>query len=88
LEVLHYSKKETAMSHQEESAVFEAVTAILIEHGPAAMASAFAVITNCAMPIEREQVLKAGPTAAIFGFFCPALRDECQTSAPASQFAY
>lgn len=47
------------MTHQEESAVFEAVTAILIEHGPAAMASAFAIIMNCAMQIEREQVLKA-----------------------------
>jgi len=47
------------MTRQEESAVFEAVTAILIEHGPAAMASAFAIIMNCAMQIEREQVLKA-----------------------------
>jgi putative transposase len=47
------------MTHQEESAVFEAVTAILIEHGPAAMASAFAIIMNCAMQIEREQTLKA-----------------------------
>jgi hypothetical protein len=48
------------MTHQEESAVFEAVTAILIEHGPAAMASAFAIIMNCAMQIEREKMLKAG----------------------------
>jgi transposase-like protein len=47
------------MTHQEESAVFEAVTAILIEHGPSAMASAFAIIMNCAMQIEREQTLKA-----------------------------
>ena len=42
------------MTHQEESAVLEAVTAILIEHGPAAMASAYAIIMNCAMQIERE----------------------------------
>jgi transposase-like protein len=47
------------MTHQEESAVLEAVTAILIEHGPAAMASAYAIIMNCAMQIEREQTLKA-----------------------------
>jgi len=31
------------MTQQEENAVFGAVTAILIEHGPAAMASAFAI---------------------------------------------
>jgi putative transposase len=59
LEVLHSPKKEPAMTHQEENAVFEAVTAILIEHGPAAMASAFTIIMNCAMQIEREQALKA-----------------------------
>jgi len=47
------------MTHQEENAAFEAVTAILIEHGPAAMASAYSIITNCAMQIEREQTLKA-----------------------------
>jgi putative transposase len=47
------------MTHQEESAVLEAVTAILIEHGPAAMASAYSIIMNCAMQIEREQALKA-----------------------------
>jgi len=38
--VLHAPKKEPALTHQEESAVLEAVTAILIEHGPAAMATA------------------------------------------------
>jgi len=47
------------MTHQEDSAVLEAVTAILIEHGPAAMASAYAILMNCAMQIEREQTLKA-----------------------------
>ena len=55
MEVIHYPKKEPAMTHQEESAVFEAVTAIMIEHGPAAMASACSIIMNCAMQIEREQ---------------------------------
>jgi transposase-like protein len=33
--------------------------AVLIEHGPAAMASAFATIMNLAMQIERQQALKA-----------------------------
>jgi transposase-like protein len=33
--------------------------AVLIEHGPAAMASAFAAIMNLAMQIERQQALKA-----------------------------
>ena len=47
------------MTHQEESAVLEAVTSIMIEHGPAAMASACSIIMNCAMQIEREQALKA-----------------------------
>jgi len=37
------------MAHQEECAGLEAVTAILIEHGPAAMASAFGIIMNVAM---------------------------------------
>jgi transposase-like protein len=47
------------MTHQDEKAVFESVTEIMIQHGPAAMASAFAIIMNCAMQIEREQTLKA-----------------------------
>jgi len=47
------------MTHQKEDAVLEAFTTILIEHGPAAMASAYAIIINCAMQIEREQTLKA-----------------------------
>ena len=47
------------MTHQEESAVPEAVTAILIEHGPSVTASAYSIIMNCAMQIEREQTLKA-----------------------------
>ena len=47
------------MTRQEESVVLEAVTAILIQHGPAAMASAFSIIMNVAMQIEREQTLNA-----------------------------
>ena len=46
------------MTHQEECAVLEAVWAILIKHGPAAMASAFGIIMNVAMQIEQEQALK------------------------------
>jgi transposase-like protein len=35
------------------------VRALLIEHGPGAMANAFTIIMNLAMQIEREQTLKA-----------------------------
>lgn len=48
------------MTHQEENPVVDHVMAVLIEHGPAAMASAFATIMNLAMQIERQQALKAG----------------------------
>jgi len=47
------------MTHQEESPVLDHVMAMLIEHGPAVMANAFAIIMNLAMQIEREQTLKA-----------------------------
>jgi putative transposase len=47
------------MTHQEENPVVDHVMALLIEHGPAAMASAFATIMNLAMQIERQQALKA-----------------------------
>jgi putative transposase len=47
------------MTHQEENPVVDHVMAMLIEHGPAAMASAFATIMNLAMQIERQQALKA-----------------------------
>jgi putative transposase len=47
------------MTHQEENPVVDHVMAVLIEHGPAAMASAFAMIMNLAMQIERQQALKA-----------------------------
>jgi len=59
LEVLYSPKKEPAMTHQEESPVLDHVMAMLIEHGPAVMANAFAIIMNLAMQIEREQTLKA-----------------------------
>ena len=49
MEVSYYPKKEPAMTHQEESAVLEAVTAIMIEHGPAAMASACSIIMNLSL---------------------------------------
>ena len=47
------------MTHQEENPVVDHVMAVLIEQGPAAMASAFATIMNLAMQIERQQALKA-----------------------------
>lgn len=47
------------MTHQEECPAIDDLTALLIEHGPAAMASALATLMNHAMQIEREQVLKA-----------------------------
>ena len=47
------------MTHQEESAVLEAVTAILIEHGPAGIASAYSIIMDCAMQNQRDETLKA-----------------------------
>jgi transposase-like protein len=47
------------MTHQDECPAINDLTALLIEHGPAAMASALATLMNHAMQIEREQVLKA-----------------------------
>ena len=47
------------MPHQDECPAIDDLTALLIEHGPAAMASALATLMNHAMQIEREQVLKA-----------------------------
>jgi transposase-like protein len=47
------------MTHQEENPVVDHVMTLLIEHGPAAMASAFATIMNLAIQIERQQALKA-----------------------------
>jgi putative transposase len=59
LEVSYATKKEPAMTHQGECPAINDLTALLIEHGPAAMASALATLMNHAMQIEREQVLKA-----------------------------
>jgi putative transposase len=47
------------MTHQDECPAIDDLTALLIEHGPAAMASALATLMNHAMQIEREQVLQA-----------------------------
>jgi hypothetical protein len=40
LEVSYATKKEPAMTHQDECPAINDLTALLIEHGPAAMASA------------------------------------------------
>ncbi|MCE2725708.1 MAG: transposase [Planctomycetaceae bacterium] len=47
------------MTHQDECPAINDLTALLIEHGPAAMASALGTLMNHAMQIEREQVLQA-----------------------------
>ena len=47
------------MSHRDECSVIRDLVEVAIEHGPEAMAAAFATLMNHAMPIEREQVLKA-----------------------------
>lgn len=44
------------MTHQEDSAVLDHVMALLIEHGPGAMANAFATIMNLAMQIGPSPV--------------------------------
>ena len=47
------------MTHQDECPAIDDLTALLIEHSPAAMASALATLMNHAMQIEREQVIQA-----------------------------
>jgi putative transposase len=47
------------MTHQDECPAIDELTALLVENGPAAMASALATLMNHAMQIDREQVLKA-----------------------------
>ena len=47
------------MAHQEECLVLRDLVDLAMEHGPEAMAAAFASLMNHAMQIEREQVLKA-----------------------------
>ena len=47
------------MTHQEESAAIPDFVHLAMEHGPDAMAAAFATLMNHAMQIERELVLQA-----------------------------
>ncbi len=47
------------MTHQEDCPVLDHVMTLLIEHGPEAMASAFATLMNVAMEAERAQALQA-----------------------------
>ena len=47
------------MTHQEDSAALNDLTALIIEHGPDTMATAFSTLMNHAMRIEREHVLQA-----------------------------
>ena len=46
------------MTHQEESAAIRDFVHLAMEHGPDAMAAAFATLMNHAMQIERELVLQ------------------------------
>jgi putative transposase len=57
--VLLNQGKEPAMTHQEDCPVLDHVMTLLIEHGPEAMASAFATLMNVAMEAERAQALQA-----------------------------
>ena len=47
------------MTHQDEYSVIRDLVDLAMEHGPDAMAAAFATLMNHAMQIEWEQVLKA-----------------------------
>jgi hypothetical protein len=47
------------MTHQDECSAIHDLVDLAIEHGPDAMAAAFATLMNHAMQIDREQVLKA-----------------------------
>lgn len=47
------------MTHQDECSAIRDLVDLAIEHGPDAMAAAFATLMNHAMQIEREHVLKA-----------------------------
>ena len=46
------------MTYQDECSVIRDLVDLAMEHGPDAMAAAFATLMNHAMQIEREQVLK------------------------------
>ena len=45
------------MAHQDECAVLRDLVDLAMEHGPEAMAAAFASLMNHAMQIERGQAL-------------------------------
>ena len=47
------------MTHQDERSAIRDLVDLAMEHGPDAMAAAFATLMNHAMQIEREQVLNA-----------------------------
>jgi transposase-like protein len=47
------------MTHQDVCPAFDDLMNVIIDHGPAAMATALATLMNHAMQIEREHVLKA-----------------------------
>ena len=47
------------MTHQDECPAINDLTALLIELGPTAMASALATLMNHAMQIECEQLLQS-----------------------------
>jgi hypothetical protein len=47
------------MTHQDECSAIRDLVDLAMEHGPDAMAAAFATLMNHAMQIEREQVFKA-----------------------------
>lgn len=49
------------MTHPNDPTTLDQLMELLIQHGPDAMANAFATLLNHAMRIEREQVLGAAP---------------------------
>ena len=52
------------MTHQDERSAIRDLVDLAMEHGPDAMAAAFATLMNHAMQIEREQKLKAESRSA------------------------
>ena len=47
------------MTHQDECPAIDDLTALLIEHGPAAMDSALAALKNHAMQLDLERATEA-----------------------------
>jgi hypothetical protein len=60
LEVLYSTKKELAMTRQDDCSVIRDLVDLAMEHSPDAMAAVFTSLMNHAMQIEREQVLTGG----------------------------